>query len=50
MSEKTIEQIIKALEDQKAVICDADGKRAAKQHEKKKQQVPHQISLPRTTT
>lgn len=36
MSEKTIEQLIKALEDKQAAIADADGKRAAKQHEKGK--------------
>ena len=36
MSERTIEQLIKALEKQKAIIVDADGKRTAKQHEKGK--------------
>lgn len=45
MSEKTIEQIIKALEDQKAVICDADGKRAAKQHEKGKLSARERLDL-----
>jgi len=45
MSEKTIEQIIKAMEDQKAVICDADGKRAAKQHDKGKLSARERIDL-----
>jgi acetyl-CoA carboxylase carboxyltransferase component len=45
MSEKTIEQIIKALEDQKAVICDADGKRAAKQHDKGKLSARERLDL-----
>lgn len=45
MSEKTIEQIIKALEDQKAVICDADGKRAAKQHDKGKLSARERLNL-----
>ncbi|MDI6741035.1 MAG: carboxyl transferase domain-containing protein [Candidatus Edwardsbacteria bacterium] len=36
MPERSIEQLIKELEDKKSVIIDADGKRAAKQHEKGK--------------
>jgi len=36
MPERSIEQIIKDLEDKKSVIIDADGKRTAKQHDKGK--------------
>ena len=45
MAERTMEQLIKALEDKKALICDADGKRTAKQHEKNKLSARERIDL-----
>ncbi len=44
MAERTIEQLIKELEDRKAVIIDAEGKRAKKQHEKGKLTARERIS------
>ena len=45
MPERSIEQIIKALEDKKSVIIDADGKRAAKQHDKGKLSARERLDL-----
>ncbi len=45
MSEKSIEQLVKALQDKSAVIIDADGKRTAKQHEKGKLSARERINL-----
>ena len=45
MAVKTIEQLIKAMDDKKSVIIDADGKRAAKQHDKGKLSARERIDL-----
>jgi acetyl-CoA carboxylase carboxyltransferase component len=45
MAERTIEQLVKALQDKSAVIIDADGKRTAKQHEKGKLGARERLNL-----
>jgi acetyl-CoA carboxylase carboxyltransferase component len=45
MAEKTIEQLIKELEEKRAGIIDADGTRAKKQHEKGKLSARERIEL-----
>lgn len=45
MAEKTIEQLIKELEEKRASIIDADGTRAKKQHEKGKLSARERIEL-----
>jgi acetyl-CoA carboxylase carboxyltransferase component len=45
MAEKTIEQLIKELEEKRATIIDADGTRAKKQHEKGKLSARERIEL-----
>lgn len=45
MPEKSIEQLIKELQDKTSVIIDADGKRAAKQHEKGKLSARERLNL-----
>ena len=45
MPEKSIEQLIKDLQDKSSVIIDADGKRAAKQHEKGKLSARERLNL-----
>jgi len=45
MAEKTIEQLIKELEEKRASIIDADGTRAKKQHEKGKFSARERIEL-----
>ncbi len=45
MPEKSIEQLVKAMQDKSSVIIDADGKRTAKQHEKGKLGARERINL-----
>lgn len=45
MAERTIEQLVKGLQDKSSVIIDADGKRNAKQHDKGKLGARERINL-----